>query len=42
MSFDSNALPPYIGKPNQEIRLINTKFNPIMLEIEITNMILKH
>jgi hypothetical protein len=35
MSFDSNSL-PYIGKPNQEIRLINTKFNPIMLEIEIT------
>lgn len=35
MSFDSNAT-PYIGKPNQEIRLINTKFNPIMLEIEIT------
>lgn len=34
MSFDSNSL-PYIGKPNQEIRLINTKFNPIMLEIEI-------
>lgn len=35
MSFDSNAL-PYIGKANQEIRLINTKFNPVMLEIEIT------
>ena len=35
MSFDSNAL-PYIGKQNQEIRLINTKFNPIMLDIEIT------
>lgn len=34
MSFDSNAL-PYIGKPNQEIYLVNTKFNPVMLEIEI-------
>ena len=35
MSFDSNSL-PYIGKANQEIHLINTKFNPVMLEIEIT------
>jgi hypothetical protein len=35
MSFDSNAL-PYIGKPNQQIVLVNTKFNPVMLEIEIT------
>ena len=35
MSFDSTSL-PYIGKVSQTIRLINTKFNPIMLEIEIT------
>jgi hypothetical protein len=35
MSFDS-ASTPSIGKPGQEIVLINTKFNPIMLEIEIT------
>jgi hypothetical protein len=35
MSFDSNAL-PYIGKENQKIHLVNTKFNPVMLEIEIT------
>ena len=35
MSFDS-ASTPSIGKPGQEIVLVNTKFNPIMLEIEIT------
>lgn len=33
-SFKSNAL-PFIGKTNQEIRLINTKFNPVVLEIEM-------
>lgn len=26
---------PYIGNPEQEIRLINTKFDPVCLEIEI-------
>lgn len=34
MSFKSNAL-PYIGNTNQEIALINTKFDPIMIEIEM-------
>lgn len=33
-SFKSNAL-PFIGKTSQEIVLINTKFNPIMMEIEM-------
>ena len=35
MSFKQTAL-PFIGKTGQEIRLINTKFNPIMLEVEMT------
>jgi hypothetical protein len=35
MSFDSTSL-PYIGEVTQTIRLINTKFNPVMLEVEIT------
>lgn len=34
MSFKSNSL-PYIGKATQKIALINTKFDPIMLEVEI-------
>lgn len=33
-SFKSNVI-PYIGVPNQEIILTNTKFDPIMLEIEM-------
>ena len=33
-SFKSNVL-PFIGKTNQEIRLINTKFNPVVLEVEM-------
>lgn len=35
-NFKSNAL-PFIGKTSQEIVLINTKFNPIMLEVEMVN-----
>lgn len=35
-SFKTNAL-PFIGKVSQEIVLINTKFNPIMLEIEMVD-----
>lgn len=34
MSFKSNAL-PYIGRATQEIALINTKFEPFMIEIEM-------
>lgn len=34
MSFKSNSI-PYIGKATQKIALINTKFEPIMLEIEM-------
>ena len=34
MSFKSSDI-PFIGKTGQEIRLINTKFNPVMLEIEM-------
>lgn len=34
MSFNSNNT-PFIGDVNQTIRLINTKFNPIMMEIEL-------
>lgn len=33
-SFKSNSM-PYIGRATQEISLINTKFEPIMLEIEM-------
>ena len=33
-SFKTNSL-PYIGEPGKEIVLINTKFNPICLEIEM-------
>ena len=34
MSFKSNSV-PYIGKSAQTIALINTKFEPIMMEIEL-------
>lgn len=34
-SFKSNAK-PYIGTPNQQIVITNTKFDPVMLEIEMT------
>ena len=34
-SFKDNAL-PYIGKPTQRILLVNTLFEPIMLDIEMT------
>ena len=33
-SFKSNSI-PYIGRTTQEIALINTKFEPIMMEIEM-------
>lgn len=36
MSFKTSAL-PYIGTTGQEVRLINTKFNPVMLEIEMVS-----
>lgn len=35
LSYKSSSL-PYIGTPSQKIALINTKFNPVMLEIEMT------
>lgn len=34
-SFKPNSL-PFIGNPSDDILLINTKFNPIMLDIEMT------
>lgn len=34
MSFRSNQK-PYIGSPNQKIMITNTKFDPVMLEIEM-------
>lgn len=34
-SFKSNSL-PYIGAPNQIIRIVNTKFDPVMIEVEMT------
>lgn len=34
-TFKSNAT-PYIGKPTQKILLVNTLFEPIMLDIELT------
>ena len=34
-SFKSNAL-PYIGKPTQRILLVNTLFEPIQIDIEMT------
>ena len=36
LSFKSSDI-PVIGKTGQTIRLINTKFNPVMLEIEMTD-----
>ena len=33
-SFKSNAL-PYIGKTGEWVRLVNTKFNPLLIEIEM-------
>lgn len=35
-NFKSNAL-PFIGKTSQEVVLINTKFNPVMMEIEMVD-----
>lgn len=35
-SFKSNAK-PYIGVPNQQITIKNTKFDPVCVEIEITD-----
>lgn len=34
MSFKSGSM-PYIGETGQQIKLINTKFNPVMIEIEL-------
>jgi hypothetical protein len=34
MSFKSGST-PYIGKVGQKIALVNTKFNPVMLEVEM-------
>lgn len=36
LSFNATAL-PYIGKTTQKIALVNTKFNPIMLEVEMVD-----
>ena len=33
-SFNSNSL-PYIGRATERIRLINTKFEPLLLEVEM-------
>ena len=33
-SFNANAL-PYIGRVNEKIRLVNTKFEPLLIEIEM-------
>jgi len=35
-SFKASAA-PYIGKPTQQILIVNTLFEPIMLDIEITD-----
>lgn len=35
-SFKSNAA-PYIGKPTQKILLVNTAFEPVMLDIELVD-----
>ncbi len=35
-SFKGNSI-PYIGKPSQKIVIKNTKFDPVSLEIEVTN-----
>lgn len=34
MSFKSSST-PYIGENGQQIKLINTKFNPVMMEVEL-------
>ena len=34
MSFKSSST-PYIGENGQKIKLINTKFNPVMMEVEL-------
>lgn len=34
LSFNSNSI-PFIGRATQRIKLINTKFNPVMMEIEM-------
>lgn len=36
MSFKSSDM-PYIGETGQSIRLINTKFNPVMFEVELVD-----
>lgn len=33
-SFKSNSK-PYIGTPNQQIAIVNTKFDPVMIEVEM-------
>lgn len=33
-SFNANAL-PYIGRANETIRLVNTKFEPLLIEVEM-------
>lgn len=33
-TFKPNSL-PYIGKQSEKVKLVNTKFNPVMLEIEM-------
>ena len=33
-TFKSNSI-PYIGAPNQKISITNTKFDPVMIEVEI-------
>ena len=35
MSFKSSSM-PYIGMTSQKVALINTKFNPVSIEIEMT------
>lgn len=35
-SFKSNSK-PYIGQPNQRIAISNTKFDPVMIELELTD-----
>lgn len=35
-SYNSNAL-PYIGTSGEYVRLVNTKFDPVMLEIELVD-----
>ena len=35
-SFKSNSK-PYIGTPNQKIVITNTKFDPVMIELEMTD-----